>query len=210
MKISRLNWYLKKNDEPSYVVFASCESGDGASQGFDGFSNFANRAALMFPQSQILACNGYMTGIDFQTDNSGKIIDQSVSLKRISDYFSSGDSTYRPQYDQILAQAVQVYNRLMGGNFPILYLEFALRAGLINSRDIVQAYNNGIDPFEFRLYLDCGLTYDEIQRFKQQHISAVQVYEYIRAGIHSHPLILDLARNRITPERFLAKSRLRK
>ncbi|MGE3279338.1 MAG: hypothetical protein AB7J40_06215 [Candidatus Altimarinota bacterium] len=201
MKISRLNWYLMKNS-PSYVVFASCESGDGGMNGFDGFSNFANRAKLLFPSSDVLACNGYVVGIDFQTDDHGRIRDHSIRLKRLSDLFSSSDTTYKPQYDRLLDHAIQVYRPYLPQHIPDQYLRFALQAGLINSQDIVRAFQTGIDPFEFRIYLDCGFSYQEIDHFFQSGISAPQVFEYIQAGVWSRPLILDLARNRIPPERF--------
>lgn len=201
MKISRLNWYLMK-DHPSYVVFASCESGDGGMNGFDGFSNFANRAKLLFPSSQVLSCNGYMIGIDFQTDGQGRIVDNSIHLKRVSDMFSSSDTTYKPQYNQLLERALQVYRPYIPRQIPDLYLQFALQAGLINSQDIVRAFQTGIDPFEFRIYLDCGFTYEEIDHFSRNGIRAPQVFEYIQAGVWSRPLIMDLARNRIPPERF--------
>jgi len=204
MRLSRLNWYFMKNEQPSFLVLASCESGEGAESGFDGFSNFANQAALLFPKSRVLGCDGIMTGIQFQTNAAGKVIDTSVQLERLSDFFGGGDTTYRPQYDAVIARAVPYYRQFIGHHIPVVYLEFALRAGLIKSNDILQAFRTGIDPFEFRLYLDCGLDYEQIAVFQRHHIAGIRVFQYFQAGINTPSRILELVREGITPEELLA------
>lgn len=204
MRLSRLNWYFMKKDQPSFLVLASCESGEGAESGFDGFSNFTNQAALLFPRSQVLGCDGIMTGIEFGTDANGRIIDRSVQLERLSDFFGGGDTTYRPQYDAVIARAVPYYRQFIGEHIPVVYLEFALRAGLIKSNDILQAFRSGVDPFEFRLYVDCGLSYGQITEFQRNNIAGIRVFQYFQAGENNPSRILELVREGVTPEELLA------
>lgn len=195
MKISRFNWYLSK-DEPSFVVFASCNSSDG------GLGSFASQGSLLFPKTKIIACDGYAGGINFTLDENGRLPDDlNISF---SGAVIPTDSTFVPEHDELSASATLAYaNKMQDPNIPDHYVNFAIRAGLIRIEDIVQAFYTGTDPNEYRIFLDCGFSYSEIANFRQQNIHVSNVFGYAQLGISSPALIIQLVSNGVIPERFI-------
>jgi hypothetical protein len=197
-KISRMNWYFNR-DEAAYMVFASCNSG--------GVDSFADRAALLFPQTNIVACDGYVSGIHFKMTDSGKIEDDpsAIGLSGAAGIIMESDSSYRPRYERILSETTRQYTQKYGrGIIPEQYIHIALRAGLIDPNDIIEAFNLGTDPYEYRLFKDCGFGSQEIVQFRESNVHISQVYRFVQLNITSPRIIIQLVRNQISPEIFLA------
>lgn len=201
-QLSRLNRFLRNG---SHFVWACCNGAlqeDERSQ--EASYNLSAMSTLLFPKSQTIACNRVLEDVEFDVDEYGYVIPNTIQLLNLNDHFFFSDSTERPNRSQVVKAISERVWDLMTHKAPKPFVKEAVEHGITSAPLICRLNRDHIRPSVYASYRNSTTSREEIFALISKGITSTQAEEYYALGMRTASQMIDFYEKGIHPEKIVA------